>query len=461
MRALIYLAVLLCAFAPRMASAGQGSLIRDTEIEASLRGWLAPVAEAAGMNAGSIRIILIEDPDVNAFVAGGQNIFLYTGLIDKASNAGEVVGVMAHELGHISGGHLVRKQTDIENASYESMIGMILGVGAAIASGQGDALATLSTAGQTQAMRRLYGASRVYESSADQAALSYLNNAGINPIGLLTFMQKLESEELLPASQQSAYMRTHPLTRDRVSALADRISRSPHKDKALPGAWDDQFARMKAKLTGFIRPGQVAWAYDDRDQSIAAQYARVIAAYRQNQMEDALRSLDRLLALEPKNPYFHELKGQILRDGGRVKESVPHYSRALALKPDAPLVRMDMAHAMIESGGSLKQAIQELNRAVREEPRTARAWRLLATAYGKAGDEARAQLALAEEALLRRDLAQARALANAAKTDLPKGSRDAVRAQDILLEADRLSGKNRAENEDLDTETGEWHGHAH
>ncbi len=422
------------AYSPVYAQQG-GVLIRDTEIETSLRGWLKPVAVAAGMDPNNIRIILIQNSGVNAFVAGGQNIFLYTGLIIKADSAGEVLGVMAHELGHITGGHLVRKREDLENASYESVLGIILGLGAVIASGQGEAAGTLAGAGQSQALRRLYGASRVYESSADQAAMSFMNTASINPTGLLSFMHKLESDEILPQSQQSEYNRTHPLTRDRISALSDRVERSPNNKKQLPSQWEDQFNRLKAKILAFVSPAQIEWAYPREDQSVAARYARAIAAYKQNQTSEALQQIDGLLASEPNNPYFYELKGQVLKESGRLKESVVSYKKAIDLKPDAALIRIDLAHSLIESNGNLQQAIDELLRALRDEPRSSRAWRLLATAYGKQGDEPRTQLALAEEAFLRRDITKAGGLAQAALEGLPKGSRDALRARDIIAQS--------------------------
>lgn len=412
------------------------TVIRDTEIESYMQDWFEPVFNAAGMSGDQIKVIIVQDPALNAFVAGGANIFLYTGLIQRTEQPGELIGVVAHELGHITGGHLIRGREAMENASYESMLGAILGVGAAVLAGDPGAAGALGTGGAALAQRRYLSTSRTYESSADQAALKYLNAAGINPTGLKTFMEKLEDEELAPSSQQSEYVRTHPLTRNRVMALEDGVANSMVNKKPLPSAWLDQHARMKAKLLGFINPTQVVWTYDDRDQSIPALYARAIAAYRQNEVKTALSLADKLVAAEPGNPYFHELKGQMLVDFGRVSEGIGPYEKSLSLKPDAALVRIALAHAQIETAGNdsakLNKAISNLKRAQKDETRSTQVHRLLATAYGRMGNEAAARLHLAEEALLQGKKDYAKNHADYAAANLPKGSPDWLRAQDIL-----------------------------
>lgn len=412
------------------------TIIRDTEIEDYMKGWFEPVFNAAGMGGDQVNVIIVQDSAVNAFVTGGANIFLYTGLIQKTESPGELIGVVSHELGHIAGGHLIRGREAMENASYEAMLGTILGGIAAAASGNASAAAAIGTSGASIAQRRMMSTARTYESSADQAALRYMNTAGMDPIGLKTFMQKLESEEFVPTSRQSEYVRTHPLTRNRIENIATGVDQSPARGKAMPAAWDDQHARMKAKLIGFINPGQVAWTYSDRDQAIPAQYAHAVAAYRQNKVKDALGRIDKLIAAEPDNAYFHELKGQMLVDFGRVAEGIPSHEKALSLRPDAALIRIELAHAMIETAGSdkkkLQRAIEHLKRAQRDEPRSTQVHRLMATAYGRMGDEAAARLHLAEEALLqgRRDYAKSHA--DYAARNLPKGSAGNLRAQDIL-----------------------------
>ena len=427
-------ATLMTVLAPHSAQAQ--SIIRDTEIEDYMKGWFKPIFDAAGMNQDQVKIILVQDDQINAFVAGGSNIFIYTGLLQKTDNPGEVIGVVAHEMGHVTGGHLIRGREAMEQASYESILGMILGVGTAIATGDGSAAGAIGAGANSMATRKFVTYSRAFESSADQAAMTFLQKAQLNPTGMESFMHKLEGEEMLSSDRQSQYVRTHPLTRDRIDAIDLRVSQSPYKDKPYPSEWTAQHKMMLAKLDGFITPGRVAWDYDDKDNSMESLTARTIAAYRQNQVQQALKLSDQLLAKQPGNPYNLELKGQMLMDFGRVKEAVPYYEKAVAKKPDAGLIRLALAHAQIETAGNdatkLQKAVENLKVAQKTEPRNARIQRLMATAYGRTGDESRAKLHLAEEALLQGKSGYAKEMAASAQKGLKSGSTDWIAAQDIL-----------------------------
>lgn len=432
----------LCAAA---APARAQTVIRDAEIEEYMAEWFAPVFSAGAMDPDQVKIIIVQDPMINAFVAGGANIFFYTGLLQKTDGPGEVVGVMAHELGHIAGGHLIRAREAMENASYEAILGGIIGVGAAILSGDGNAAGAIGAASNSMATRKYLTYSRGFESSADQYALSTLNKASLDPSGLGTFLEKLEDQELLPTSQQSEYVRTHPLTRSRIDSVENGAAQSPAKDKAWPAEWIDQHARMKAKLMAYISPQQIAWTYDDRDTSIPALSARAIAAYRTNDVAHALKLADELIAREPDNAYFQELKGQMLMEFGRVPESLPYYQKASSLKPRSGLIRTALGHAQLETAGNdgakLQKAIDNLETSLKAEPRSTRIHRLLATAYGRKGNDGLARLHLAEEALLQRKKEYARAQANAALKELPQGSPGAIRANDIIAFIDNNKGQ--------------------
>lgn len=417
------------------------TIIRDAEIEETLSQWFTPIFKANQMDPSQVKIILVQDNSVNAFVASGSNIFFYTGLIELTDGPGELIGVMAHELGHISGGHLIRGRDALQQASYESILGTIIGVGTAIATGNAGAAAAGGVAGNSVAQRRFLSKARTFESSADQAGLTSMKRAGMNPEGLLTFLKKLEGQELLPSNQQTEYVLTHPLTRNRVGTIEAALEKPDIPKNDFPPEWMEQHKRMKAKLTGYINPGNVAWEYDDKDQSIAANYARAIADYRQSRIDNALKGVDNLIKKEPKNPYFYELKGQMLLDFGRISDSVPAYQKALDLKPDAALIRIALSHALIQTADrnpdALKKAIDHLERAIQQEPRSTTAHRLLATAYGQMGNDAYARLHLAEEALLQQKTAYAKQQANLALKDLPKGSPGAIRARDILAAIDQ------------------------
>lgn len=414
---------------------GKLSIIRDTEIENILNEWLEPLKKANNMQGNKINLILVESNQLNAFVAGGANIFFYTGLIQKTKTPEELIGVMAHEMGHIAGGHLISMGAAAERASYESILGMVAGIGAAILTGDGRAAQAVSGAISGIAQTRFLAHTRTNESAADQAAITAMDKAGMSSEGLTSFLKTLESEEYLPASKQSEYVRTHPITANRIQALKRRTDSSPNTGKKLPEKWYEDHKRMNAKLLAYLTPGQVAWVYSDHDQSIPARYARAIAAYRQNNVEEALQSADDLIKSEPTNPYFHELKGQMLVEFGRVKQAVPFYKTALKYRPDAGLIHIAYAHALIESNPSqaqLKEAIKHLQIAVQTEKRSTRIHRLSAIAHGKLGHDIEAKIHLAEEAVLQRRIPYAKQLATYAKDKSEPNSSNWIKAQDIL-----------------------------
>lgn len=430
---------------PAQAQPAQ-TIIRDAEIETMLRTWTTPVMRAASLDPKAVRLVIVQSPDVNAFVAGGQNVFLYTGLLQKTDGPDEVIGVVAHELGHIAGGHLVRGTAEMERASYEVMLGAILGIGVAAATGSGDAGKAIFGGSSAFAQRKFLSFSRTQESAADQAGLRFLRDAGANPRGLVTFMEKLADQELLPASQQNEYVRTHPLSRDRVTTLEQSLVNDT-KIPTVSAARIEGHQRMKAKLLGFISPSQVAWAYDDRDHSFAADYARTVAAYRQNQIDDALARTDALIKREPQNPYLYELKGQMLYDFGRLGGAVQAYARANQLAPDQPLIALAYAQALMESPGvvrkDLDRAAALLDQVRLVEPRISRVYRLMATLRGREGDEAEAQAWLAEEAYIQARYDESRRLAGAALERLPKDSRMKRLIQDLMAQLDQIDEKKK------------------
>lgn len=413
-------------------SSSSMTLIRDQEIEDTLRLMSRPIFQQAGLSPQNVRFILIQNDALNAFVAGGQNIFVHTGLILETETPDELVGVIAHETGHIAGGHLFRTREALEDATMQALLAQVIGLAAALGARSGDAAMASAAAGQTFAQRTLMRHSRVQESSADQAGLRYLQDSGLPVEGLARFMEKLASQELLPESQQTEYVRTHPLTRDRIEFLQDAISKQ-RRAGTVPAVWLDKHARMKAKLYGYLYPER---AVRETGTDIPTRYSRAIALYRRAQTKDALAELDSLLAAEPKNPWFYELKGQILFEGGKIDEAIPVMARAAEYAPDSGLIRIAYAHALLESPtdkqSRSQQAVRELQRALRTEPQSIIAQRLLATAYGRMGNEGMSRLHLAEQAALRGQREQAQREATLAQKHLPEKSAAWLRAQDIL-----------------------------
>jgi predicted Zn-dependent protease len=433
----LFLAVWI-GLAPAAARA-QLSLIRDAEIEHILRTFATPIFQVAGVSPRAVDIRLVNDRRINAFVAGGQNLFLFTGLLVETETAGELIGVIAHETGHIAGGHIARGQEALEQAQRTALLTTLLGVAAAIASGDARVGAATAGGGTAIAERSFLGYSRSMESAADQAAINYLNRAGLSARGLLRFMETLEDQELLPASRQVEYIRTHPLTRDRVDFIRNHVHGSRLADAPLPPTYVEQFERMQAKLIGFLHPTIALRRYGADDPRVAPRYGHAIALYRQGRVEESLTMMTRLVEEEPNNPYFHEIVGQILLENGRVAEARRAYERAAALSPDEPLILTALAQTKIDAGtpADLQSAIDDLTRAVAQrDGGTPLAWRLLATAYGRTGDLGMSALALAEEALAMGDEETAQQQAARALRALPNGSSGWLRAQDIRRTAE-------------------------
>lgn len=421
------------------------TVIRDSEIESSLKEWMAPLLDAAAMREGDVKVILVGSDQINAFVAGGRNIFIYTGLVLEAEHVSEVVGVLAHELGHIEGGHLIRMREEMEMASYQSMLAGILGIGVAAIGGAPEAGSAIYSGGASAAGRQFLKFSRTQESAADQAALKYFEKAGLSPQGLVSFMQKMEGQELLSSQYQNEYMRTHPISRDRVQAMQAGLSRSPHAGNAVPQKWQEQFLRMKAKIRAYMQPSRALGIYGGQHDTIEGQYALAIIDYRQGRMDNALQKMDALLNKEPQNPYFHEFKGQILLEDQQIDAAITAYNKALQYAPQADLIRIELAKALVQKAGQddtalLREALDHLNRARANERQSARLHRLAATIYGRLGQDALAQLHLAEEAVLmgndedaRLFLARGQAALKQNKGNENKDARGAwLRMQDIL-----------------------------
>lgn len=434
-RFILLVTLVLASIAPpSQAAAQKRSFIRDAEVETTIRTIATPLFQAAGLSPDAVRIFLIVDNSINAFVAGGQNMFFHTGLLIRTEHPGQLIGVIAHETGHIAGGHLARLQDAVGNAGTEALIATLLGAAAGIASGRGDVAAAIAMGGQEMALRNLLAYSRGEESAADQAAIRYLDSTGQSPRGLLEFFQILGDQELLVASRQDPYVRTHPLTRDRVAFVREQVERSSHADAPVTPEITAMHARMRAKLFAFLEPpSRTMLRYRETDTSLEARYARAIAAYRKPDMAAALPMIDSLIAEHPKDPYFHELKGQMLFENGRGAEALAPYRKAVGLLPDNSLLRISLAQVQIETNdpAMLEDAKTHLNWAVQHEPQSRMAWRLLAIAHGRLGDEGMAAYAMAEQALLEGRLPDATFHAGKAERLVDKGTPVWLRIQDI------------------------------
>ena len=420
----------LALYAP-MAQAA--SLIQDAELEDTLRRFAAPILDQAGLNPRAVRIFMVNDPAINAFVAGGSNIFVNTGLMMATRDAGMLVGVLAHETGHISGGHLIRGKQEMSGANVGLLISTVLGAAAAIAGG-GQAAMGAMAAGQNAAMKSMLAFTRTQESAADQAALRFLDGADMSATGMLEMFEVLRQKETRQFGTYDPYALTHPLTQDRITHIRTHVMQSTIAKDKLPADFELRHARLVAKLRGFMdAPEYTLASYPTKDQSLPAHMARGVAYFRQSQLPKALAEMDAADALSPNDAYLFDLRGQILFESGRVKEAVTSYGRAIALKPDQPSLQTDYGRALLalEDASRLKEATKALERATSRDADNAQAWEMLAIAYGKQSMMERSVLAQAEAAVLRNQPERALALLKRAQPKLTRDTPLALRAEDL------------------------------
>jgi predicted Zn-dependent protease len=417
------------------AAAQSVGLIRDAEIEATIRAYADSIFTAAGLDASAIKVHLVNDNRINAFVTPGMNMFINTGLLIRADSPNQVIGVIAHETGHIAGAHLVRIQDELRNATIQSILALIAGIGAGVATGNAGVGAGAVMLGQGIAMRDVLKYSRTQEASADQAGMKFLDATHQSSRGMLQFFEKLEDQISLNTERQDPYLQTHPLTRDRVASVQDHVDHSAYSDAKDSAALMEMHQRMLAKLKGFLWPlGQVLQTYPPSDTSQPARYARAIAFFRVSRMKDALTLMDSLLEESPDDAFFIEQKAQILFQNGRIAEAVPLYHRAVELKPREALLRQELGQVELETEDQryVKPAIQNLEFAAQMQSNDPEVWRLLAIAYGKDGQVPMSALAQAQEHMASGEKKEARAWARHALKGLPAGSRGALQADDII-----------------------------
>ena len=435
--ALTLLAMLAIATRPAMAQ----SILRDAETEALFQDMMDPLLIAAGLQPGQVRVHLLGDRSINAFVAGSQDIYVFAGLFEAADTAEEVQGVLAHELGHVIGGHAIRVNEGAKAATGISLLSLLLGA-AAIAAGGGEAGMGIMMAGQQAALGKFLAFSRVQESTADAAGAQYLSKAGISGRGSLAFFKKLQNLEFRYAVKQDddqAYGRTHPMSGDRIQTLREVYVIDPAWTKPGDPAIEKRFQRIKAKLSGFMTdPDRTLRKFPETNTSIPARYARAYAWHRSAYPQKALAEVEALLATDRNDPYFLELEGQVLLESGRPKEAIPALRKAVTISRSQPLISATLGHALIatEDPANFAEAEEVLKTAVALDNQNPFAWYQLGIVYANKGDQARAALASAERYSLEGGQASL-ALRNAetAMQGLSEGAPDWIRAQDIALVA--------------------------
>ena len=446
--ALTALSVLAGAAPPAAAQQGV-AIIRDAETEQLLREYVTPIFRAAGINTNAAKIILVGNRSFNAFVANGQKIFINTGALMEAKTPNEIIGVLAHESGHIAGGHLVRLHQELARAQIMAIAGMLVGAGAVAAQMQtsrGGGRLTQLGMDQTGMMgvllgpqelvrRSLLSYQRSEEQAADRAAVKYLNATHQSAKGMLTTFERFANDALFKTSSIDPYVLSHPLPAERISALDQAARQSPYFDVKDSAALQARHDMMRAKLFGFMGDqAEIARRYPVSDNSLPARYARAISNYRFGRLGEALQAIDGLIASQPRNPYFQELKGQVLMESGRAQAALPYLRKAVAMAPGATPIAVLLGHALVGAGGGAndKEAIRVLGKATQRDPDSSEGFQYLAMAYDNIGDRPRSQLASAQALFVTGKYVEARTQAKRAQDQFKQGSPGWLKADDIL-----------------------------
>ncbi len=417
------------------------NVIRDAEIEELLREYTRPILKAAGLGAQNIEVVIIGDRAFNAFVADGRRIFVNLGALYEATTPNQIIGVLAHEAGHIAGGHLARMRDQIASAQTASIIAMLAGIAGVVAgassgnSNVAQALPGVIMGPQEMIRRSLLSYARSQEENADRSAVRFLNATGQSTLGMIQTFKRFADQSMFMTRGVDPYTMSHPMPQERVIALENIARESPYYDKKDPPALQFRHDMMRAKLVGFTdKPDAVMRRYPSANTTLPARYARAISAYRFGNVRDSIAQIDALISEQPNNAYFHELKGQALLEAGKATEAIAPLRRAVSLSNGSPLIRMMLGQALVASGNDAyaDEALNELRQGLQREPTTSMGYRQLAIALGRKGDRANADLASAQASFNEGDLPTARQLAARAQKNLKNGSPGWLKAEDIV-----------------------------
>jgi predicted Zn-dependent protease len=437
-------ALALAPVSPAISQENKGPpVLRDTESEQLLREYARPVLRAAGLEKQNIQIVIINDSAFNAFVADGRRIFVNYGAIMQSETPNQLIGVMAHETGHLAGGHLAKLREQLAQAQTQMIIAMLLGAGALVAGARsnnpGNGLANVgaaAVAGPQEMIRRtLLSYQRQQEENADRAGVKFLAASGQSAKGMYETFKRFTNDSLFAARGADPYLQSHPMPADRVAALEELARSSPYWDKKDDPALQLRHDMMRAKISAFMeRQDTVYRRYPLSNDSAPARYARAITTYLHGDLRSAMAQIDALIQAQPSNPYFYELRGQALLESGKAADAIPPLHKALQLSNNAPLIEMLLGQALVgtDNKAHTDEAISILRAAVTRETEAPLGYTQLAMAYGRKGDYAEADLASAQAAFLRGDNRTARELASRAKTRFAIGTPGWVRADDIV-----------------------------
>ena len=429
---LLYLIILLT---PDLSGRG---IARDAETELFLSEMTTPIVNVANLNSSSVDLYLFNDNSVNAFVTCGQKIFVNTGLIMEFDDPSMLRGVLAHETGHIAGAHLARSDIALKKAQAPMIIGLLLGIGAAVAGGDSDAVQGILLGSQQIAQGMVAKYSRGQEAAADQAAFQYLEKLGLSSKGMIDVLYNFADQEALSARNQSSRVRSHPISRQRIMALENQAVKSKFYNQRDSLELTYRYNMIRAKLEGFLkRPDDIIRKYEKNDSDYAI-YASSVALYRKALTDKAIDKIDILIDKYPTNPWYYELKGQILYESGKIKPSIEPYEKAVKFSTGHPLLNIALASAYLALNDKEYdiKAQNLLNNVIKKDQKNSYAWFQLAIAEARLGNIGKADLYSAERYFVLGDVKLASFHAKRSKNNLKDNGPLLMRAEDIILDSE-------------------------
>ncbi len=403
------------------------TVIRDSEVEFVIREISTPIFKVAGLDSNAIRVYVIQSDEMNAFVMGGQNIFITTGMLAYSENPDVIIGVIAHEVGHIVGGHLISSKEEMQNLRKKMLLGVLIGAAAGVATGSTDVGIAGAVGASNAPISSFMKFSRTQESAADNAGLKYMKKLGVSPDGLISFLNDLGKNERYFYDKNNAYLSTHPMSQDRIDAIKSYQEKNPIKKSLFPGDFaNSRYARIVAKIFAFTNsPDAVFQKYPNDD--INSNYAKAIAYMRSANLHKTLEYLDKLMDREPLNSFYLELKGQAYFESGKIQEAIPYYAKALAYAPRENLIKLEYASVLIAAKQELTKAIQLLEQILEEDKQDINVWHQLSIVHGLKNDKANSNIALGWVALLKGDMPSAKRMAALAEKEIKQGSPAVIR----------------------------------
>ena len=383
------------------------SYLDDAEIADYLNHLGFQLISSSNDPAQEFEFFALEDNAINAFALPGGFIGVNTGLILAAQSESELASVLSHEIAHVTQHHLARM---VAGQKFDSLAAMAaIAVAILAARSNPDAAQAALVGVQAGAIQRQLNFTRTHEQEADRIGLTTLQKAGFDTRALPAFFERLQKATRLVDNGAPSYLRTHPLTTERIADIANRVQQTPFRLVADSLA----FHLVRAKLKASQMPPREAVIYfsdalgkQKHGNQIAQRYGLVLALLRSGQTAKAEKKFSVLAKMTGQNPMVATLSGKIRRANKQDKGALTFYRTATQNFPQHRALLYDYAELLLQDK-RYDQALALLVENIADHPTDSRLHELQARAYSALGNRQKAHHALARHYSLRGNLASA------------------------------------------------------